>query len=157
MFGMLGMNLKLTSKSGRRKNQKGANILESALVLLTIMGMFLFIMDMGRILLIQQFITERTRATVRNAAVNNWNAVAAQNYLVYNSTTAPSGGGVGFLGLQTSNVSYQTVGTLGAPDYMIQVKVSGVPAVTWIPYIANTYTLAPITAAMPAQSLGATN
>jgi hypothetical protein len=151
------MNSKSTSKTGRRKNQKGANILESALVLLTVLGMFLFIMDMGRILLIQQFITERTRATVRSAVVNNWNAAATQNYLVYNSTTAPNGGGAGFLGLQTSNVTYQTLGTAGATDYMLQVKVSGVPAVTWIPYISKTYTLAPITAAMPAQSLGATN
>ena len=151
------MNLKSTSKNKRRKNQKGANILESALVLLTVMGMFLFIMDMGRILLIQQFITERTRATVRSAVVNNWDAAATQNYLVYNSTTAPNGGGAGFLGLQTSNVTYQTLGTAGATDYMLQVRVSGVPAVTWVPYISKTYTLAPITAALPAQSLGATN
>src|SRR5579863_5066761 len=147
------MNLKSRNQTGRRKNQKGANILESALVLLTVLGMFLFIMDMGRILLIQQFITERTRATVRSAVVNNWTATATQNYLVYNSTTAPNGGGAGFLGLQTSNVSYQTLGTAGTPDYMLQVKVSGVPAVTWIPYISKTYTLAPITASMPAQSL----
>ena len=151
------MNVKSTSKTTRRKNQKGANILESALVLLTVLGMFLFIMDMGRILLIQQFITERARATVRSAVVNNWTAAATQNYLVYNSTTAPGGGGTGFLGLQTSNVTYQTLGTSGTPDYMLQVKVSGVQAVTWIPYISKTYTLAPITAAMPAQSLGATN
>ena len=151
------MKLKSTSKTRRCKNQKGANILESALVLLTVLGMFLFIMDMGRILLIQQFITERARATVRSAVVNNWTAAATQNYLVYNSTTAPNGGGAGFLGLQTSNVTYQTLGTSGTPDYMLQVKVSGVPAVTWIPYISKTYTLAPITAAMPAQSLGATN
>ena len=77
--------------------------------------MFLFIMDMGRILLIEQFITERTRATVRSAVVNNWTAAATQNYLVYNSTTAPGGGGPGFLGLQTSNVTYQTLGTSGNP------------------------------------------
>ncbi len=151
------MNSKSTGKTGRRKNQKGANILESALVLLTLLGMFLFIMDMGRILLIQQFITERARATVRSAVVNNWTAAATQNYLVYNSTTAPGGGGAGFMGLQTSNVTYQTLGTSGTPDYMLQVKVSGVPAVTWIPYVSGTYTLAPITASMPAQSLGATN
>jgi hypothetical protein len=151
------MNLQSTSKNGRLKTQKGANILESALVLLTVLGMFLFIMDMGRILLIQQFITERARATVRSAVVNNWTATATQNYLVYNSTTAPGGGGAGFMGLQTSNVTYQTLGTSGTPDYMLQVKVSGVPAVTWIPYVSGTYTLAPITASMPAQSLGATN
>jgi Flp pilus assembly protein TadG len=151
------MNLKSTCKSGPRKNEKGANILESALVLLTMLGMVLFIMDMGRFLLIQQFITERTRATVRSAVVNNWTATATQNYLVYNSTTAPNGGGAGFLGLQTSNVTYQTLGTSGTPDYMIQVKVSGVQATTWLPYISKAYTLGPITFAMPAQSLGATN
>ena len=151
------MTSKSTCRTGRRKNQKGANILESALVLLTVLGMLLFIMDMGRILLIQQFITERARATLRSAVVNNWSATTAKNYLVYNSTTAPNGGGAGFLGLQTSNVSYQTLGTPGDPDYMVQVKVSGVSAVTWIPYISGTYTLAPITFAMPAQSLGAAN
>jgi hypothetical protein len=119
--------------------------------------MILFIMDMGRILLIQQFITERARAAVRGAVVNNWDATATQNYLVYNSTTAPNGGGAGFLGLQTSNVTYQKLGTSGTPDYMIQVKVSGIQAITWIPYISKAYTLAPITFALPVQSLGATN
>ena len=89
--------------------------------------------------------------------VNNWNVAAAQNYLVYNSTTAPNGGGAGFLGLQTSNVTYQSVGTAGTSNYLLQVKVSGIPATTWIPFISGTYTLPPITATMPAQSLGATN
>jgi len=152
------MTLQAPLKTDRRKNQKGANILESALVLMTIVGMIIFIMDMGRILLIQQFITERARATARNAVVNNWTSTATKNFLVYNSTTAPNGGGgAGFLGLQTSQVSYQTLGTVGNPDYMLQVTVSGVPALTWIPYISGSYTLAPITASMPAQSLGATN
>ncbi len=155
------MTLKSTAND-RRKNQKGANILESALVFLTMMGMLLFILDMGRILLIQQFITERTRAAVRGAVVNNWTAAQVKNYLVYNSTTAPGGGGAGFLGLQTSNVTCQPVSCqpLAAtvdPEQMLQVKVSGVSAVEWIPYISGTYTLAPITAAMPGQSLGTTN
>jgi len=124
---------------------------ETALVFLTMMGMILFILDMGRILLVQQFISERVRTTVRNAVVNNWDATATKNYLVYNSTTAGSGGG--YLGLLPSQVSYQILGTSGNPDYRLQVKVSGVPAVTWIPYIAGTYTLAPVVATMPAQSL----
>ena len=140
-----------------RKRQKGASAVETALVLLTVMGMILFIMDMGRILMIQQFVTERARVTVRNAAVNNWDATATTNFLVYNSTTAPDGGGAGFMGLLPSQVSYQTTGTAGQSDYQLQVQVSGVPAVTWIPYIAGSYTLPPITASAPAQSLGATN
>jgi Flp pilus assembly protein TadG len=140
-----------------KKNQKGSSLLETALVLLTLLSMIIFIMDMGRILLMQQFLSERVRATVRNAVVNNWDATATSNYLVYNSTTAPTGGGPGYMGLLTSQVSYQTLGTSGNPDYRVQVKVSGVPALTWIPYMAGKYTLAPTTATMPAQSLGATN
>jgi hypothetical protein len=141
----------------RRKNQKGSNVVESALVLLTLMAMILFIMDMGRILLMQEYIAERTRLTVRNAVVNNWTATATKNFLVYNSTTAPNGGGAGVLGLLTSQVSYQALGTAGTPDYRLQVKVSGVPATTFIPFMAGNYTLAPVVATMPAQSLGASD
>lgn len=132
-------------------------MVETALVLMTVIGMIIFIMDIGRILLIQQFISERARNTVRSAVVNNWDATDTKNYLVYNSTTAPDGGGAGYMGLETSQVSYQALGTLGQPDYRLQVKVTGVPVLTWIPYIARSYTLAPITATAPGQSLGATN
>jgi Flp pilus assembly protein TadG len=137
--------------------QKGAAMLETALVLLTLLFMVIFIMDMGRILLMQQYITERARATVRNAVVNNWDATKTKNFLVYNSTTAPNGSPAGFMGLQTTQVSYQTLGTAGASDYRLQVKVSNVPALVFIPHIAGTYTLAPIVATLPAQSLGSTN
>ncbi len=132
-------------------------MLETALVLLTVIGMLIFIMDMGRIMLLQQFIGERTRVTVRNAVVNSWTATQTANYLVYNNTTAPTDGGTGYLGLLTSQVSYNALGTSGTPDYRLQVKVTGVPVWTWIPYIAGMYTLAPIVATMPAQVLGATN
>ena len=145
---------------GKRRDktrQKGSAMVESALVLLTLIGMIIFILDMGRMLLMQQFIVERTRATVRSAVVNNWNEAATRNYLVYNTTTAPDRGGAGYMGLLTSQVTYQALGTPGASDYRIQVKVSGVPALTWIPYIAGSYTLAPVVATMPAQSLGASN
>jgi hypothetical protein len=140
-----------------RTNQKGSSLMEGTLVVFTMVMMIIFVLDMGRILLLQQFITERARATVRSAVVNNWSSAATKNYLVYNSTTAPNGGGSGYLGLQTSQVTAQTLGTSGAADYRLQVKVSGVPVLTWIPYIAGTYTLAPIVVTMPAQSLGATN
>ena len=150
--------MKSTVTSRRdKKRQKGAAFVETSLVLLTMLAMIIFIMDMGRILLMQQYITERARNTVRNAVVNGWTPAQTQNYLVYNSTTAPNGGGSGFLGLQTSQVTYQTLGTQGAWDYRYQVKVSGVPALIMTPYLAGTYTLAPIVATLPAQSMGSTN
>jgi hypothetical protein len=134
---------------------------EGALVLLTVVSMILFVFDMGRMLLTQQFIAERTRVTARMAAVNNWNSTAVANYLCYNVTTTPElVGGVlpsGFLGLVPSKVSYTTLGTAGAPDYRLKVTVSGVSVLTWIPYMSNNFTAAPVTATVPAQSLGATN
>lgn len=135
-------------------NAEGQGAVETALVVLTVISMILFVMEMGRILLVQQFIGERARATARAAVVNSWTAAQVQNYLVYNST---SGSGAGYLGLLPSQVAYVTLGTPGAADYRVQVKVSGVPVLTWIPYIAGQYTLAPIVTTMPAQSLGAAN
>ena len=147
------------ARRGRR--QRGDGILESALVLLALTAMIIFVMDVGRLMLIQQFITERAQATVRAAAVNNWDAGTVANYLVYNSTTAP-GNGIGtppsgYLGLQTSQVSYTVLGTAGTPDYRLQVKVSGVALFTWVPGMAGQYTAAPVVVTMPAQSLGAAN
>ncbi len=149
--------------AARRKKQKGATIVESALVLLTLVGMIVFIMDMGRMLLTQQFITERARTTVRQAVVNNWTASQVQNYLVYNSVTAPSqsqggnGAPSGYLGLLPSQVSYTTLGTSGTPDYRLKVTVSGVPILSWIPGIAGQNAAPPVVATMPAQSLGSSN
>ncbi len=131
-------------------------IVETALLFLTVLGMLIFIMDMGRILLMQEFITERARQTARAAAVNNWTTAQVQNYLVYGSATAPAGGGPGLLGLLTSQVAYSRLGTSGTSTYRLQVKVTGVPAFVFIPHIAGTYTLPPITVTAPAQSLGAT-
>jgi len=96
-------------------------------------------------------------AAVRSAVVKDWDAAATSNYLVYKNLTAPESGGAGYMGLLPWQVSYQTLGTAGRADYRLQIKVSGVPALTWIPYIAGRYTLAPVTATMPVQSLGASN
>jgi hypothetical protein len=132
-------------------------MVETALVLTTLVCMIVFVVDMGRLLLIQQWVGERTRATARAASVNNWTATQIANYLVYNSTTAPNGGGAGYLGLLTSQVTSSFLGSSGSPEYRLQVKVTGVPVLTFIPYMAGTYTLAPIVATMPTESLGSTN
>jgi Flp pilus assembly protein TadG len=146
-----------TANALKKKKQRGAAMLETALVLITVLGMILGIMDMGRLLLIEQFITERTREGARNAVVNNWDQTAVQNYVVYGSTTAPSGGGPGFLGLTTSNVAFTSVPDSGIGDARYQVAVSGVKFPVFIPYIAGNYTAPTITVTSPVQSQGATN
>ncbi|HLG99413.1 MAG TPA: TadE family protein [Bryobacteraceae bacterium] len=153
------MDAKNKGTGSARRRQKGASLVESALVTITMVSMIVFVMDMGRMLMVQQFIAERARTTVRNAVVNNWSASAVANFLCYNTTVAPSGGSntAGYLGLVPSQVSYQTLGTSNSSDYRMQVVVSGVRLFTSIPYMSGMYTAAPITATFPAQSLGATN
>src|SRR6266851_4596326 len=147
-------------KQARTKRCRGAAVVETALILTTAISMILFIVDMGRILLWQQFIAERARVGARNAVVNNWDSTAVQNYVVYGSTTAPdsqNGTPAGFLGLLPSQVTLTKVADSGIGDGRYQVQVSGVPIVTWIPYMSGQYTLPAVTATMPVQSQGATN
>ena len=140
-----------------RNNQRGAAMLETVLVLVTLLSMILFILDMGRILLLQQFITERARQAARSAVVNNWDQTDVQNYVVYGSTTAPSGGGTGFMGLTTSQVTFTPVSDSGINDARYQVQISGFQFPVFIPYIAGSFTAPAIAVTAPAESRGATN
>lgn len=134
-------------------------MLEGALVMMTVLAIVVFVMDMGRMLLLQQFFTERARTTVRNAVVSNWDQTSVKNFACYNSTSAPSGGTTtpGYLGLLPSQVTYTVTGDSGINDARAQVKISGVPMFSFIPGMSGTYTAAPVVASMPVQSQGATN
>ena len=148
---------KKTTTQARKKSQRGAALVETALVFTAALSMILFIVDMGRILLTQQYISERAQAAVRSAVVNDWDAAEVQNYVVYGSTTAPNGGGPGLMGLTTSEVTFNTIADSGIGDGRYQVVVSGVPMFTWIPYMAGKYNAPTVTATAPVQSQGATN
>lgn len=141
--------------TGLRHKQRGSAMLETALIFLTALGMILFIVDMGRIQLWQQFLAERARVGVRNAVVNHWDAEEVANYVVYNSTTAPESAGPGLLGLLPSQVAFTQDPGTGNGDARYEVKIANVPVVTWIPFIAGRYILPPVTASMPVQSQGA--
>ena len=146
-----------TTTQARKKSQRGAALVETALVFTAALSMILFIVDMGRILLTQQYISERAQAAVRSAVVNNWDSTDVKNYLVYGSTTAPDAGGAGLMGLTTSEVAFNTIADSGIGDGRYQVVVSGVPMFTWIPYMAGRYNAPTVTATAPVQSQGATN
>jgi hypothetical protein len=146
MIAMLAKQNQNTKAQARKRSQRGAALVETALVFTAALGMIVFIVDMGRILLTQQFISERARVGVRNAVVNNWNATSVQNYVVY-----------GYLGLTTSEVSFSSIADSGIGDARYQVTVSGVPLFTWIPYMAGRYTAPTVIATAPVQSQGATN
>jgi Flp pilus assembly protein TadG len=143
----------------RKKGQRGAALLESALVFSSAICMILFIVDMGRVLLTQQFISERARVAVRSAVVNNWTSDQVKNYVAYGSTSAPGGetSTPGYLGLLPSEVTFNTVADSGIGDARYQVIITGVPLFTWIPYMAGKYNAPTVTATAPVQSQGSTS
>ena len=144
----------------RHKGQKGSSLIEGAFVFLTLLSMILFIMEMGRFLLTQQYIAERARATARMAVVNNWDTTQMKNYLCYGSTTAPNNSSsttAGMLGISPSKVTPTFLGASTDPDYRLQVTVSGIPVLTFVPMMGNSFHAPPIVATVVAQSFGATN
>lgn len=151
------------NRSNRRRNASGSRqgqaLVESALILLSLLAMILFVVDMGRVLLLGQYVTERARITARAAVVNSWTERQVQNYLVYNRIQAPDENAEkpGFMGLRTSQVSYAVLGTLRNGDQRVRLRVSNINAVMFVPYLASVYKFPALTIEMPAQSLGATN
>jgi Flp pilus assembly protein TadG len=147
-----------TAKARTWPSQKGATMVETALVLLILIMMIVFILDMGRVLLLQQYMTERARATIRQAVVNNWTSDQVKNYFAYNQLTAPDGGTStpGILGMLPMEVTYLTP-TTGAPSCCVKLTISGVNALLFTPKLAGTMALPPITLTLPTQSMGATN
>ena len=131
-------------------------MVETALVFTTLLGMVLFILDMGRMLLWQQFFMERAREGARYAVVNNWDQTALRNFVCYNNTTAPDGNPPGFLGLLPSQVTLTKLADSGANDARYQVSIQGVTLFMWIPGIAGQYTMPKVIATMPVGSAGAT-
>jgi len=142
-----------------RASERGAVLVETAMVLLVLLATICFVLDMGHYLLVQQYSAERARAAARMAAVNNWNQSQVANYYAYGATTAPAGGTVipGVLGLLPSQVEYTTIATAGSPAYCVRVRVSGIPAILYTPFLSGNYVLPAVTVSVPAQSLGATN
>ncbi len=134
-------------------------MIETALVLVVLLAMIIFVIDIGQILLMQQFMTERARTAARSAAVNNWNSAAVANFLCYNQTTAPVGENPvpGLLGLLPAQVSYSSAGTVGGPDHRLTVRISNVAAFMFVPGLAGRFSLPPISVTVPFQSNGATD
>jgi hypothetical protein len=141
----------------RRRGQRGSAFVEGAFVLLMTFTMLLFIIDLGRFLLIQEYIAERVRLTARKAAVNNWTATQVKNFLVYSVADTQVRTTRGPLGLLPSQVTYTPLGTAGTSNNRLQVRVSGVSASLFIPKLYGTRALPTVVATVPAQSLGLTN
>jgi osmotically-inducible protein OsmY len=143
----------------RAQSKRGATLVEMALVITTLLIMILFVLDMGRVLLLGQYVTARASETARAAAMKNWTADQVKNYLVYDRPDPPEGGfpASGLMGLTKSQVSYSLLGTAKKPDYRVHVEVSNIQAAMFTPFLSSRYSFPKVVTEFPAMSLGGTN
>jgi hypothetical protein len=150
----------MTRRTYRRNPRRGATLVEMSLVLLSMVTMILFTLDIGRVLFLGEYLTERARASARAAVVNNWTQDNVRNFFCVNNpnpATPPPLNTPTFLGVKPSNITYETLGTVDTGTYRIKVTVSGVSAAMFIPNFMRSYTLPTITVEMLGQSMGAAN
>ena len=129
-------------KPGNRK-ERGSNLVEGALVLLTFLLLLIGIVDFGQMLYFHQVLVERARTAARYAAVNPTNTTAIQNMAVYNTPTVSGSPSAVVGGLTTSMVNVQNLGT-NSPEARVIVTISGYTINFLSPYIAGTFTNRPI-------------
>lgn len=136
----------------RRQKQSGQAMLESALVLLIFLCIFIGILDFGQFLYFHQALVDRARAGARYAAVNpSATNTQIQNFTVYNDPDVSTGSPL-ISGLTTTMVSALRSGTPGASNATAGVRISNFPFQFFSPYITGTFTNAPVTAILPSEA-----
>lgn len=143
---------------GRLRTQRGAALVEGALILFPFILVILGAVDLGQFLMNSQYLSHRARATARWAAVHSYNPSDTsniQNYAVYNQATPPRNGNdrPGLFGLRPSNVSVTHQGTVNSSDYRLEVTIAA-PMQLFSPYLSQNLTLR-AKATIAAESLGA--
>ena len=135
--------------AGKRKRQRGSALVETALTFTTFAFMLIGIADFGQFLFIHQALVERARGAARWGALSNpADLTSIQNMVLYNQSTAPVGGGAGYLGLTSSNVQVSNPGS-GTNDNRVVIFVTNYSYTVLSPYIGGTYTGPNITITYP--------
>lgn len=126
----------------KRNGERGQAFVESALVLLVFIAVFVGALDFAQLLFTHQMMVERVREGVRWGSTNAWDGTGDQvaNMVRYDSSTAPDGASA-FLGLTRDQVSVvHTAGTASNPnDELIKVSIINYDFHFISPWIGRTY------------------
>jgi Flp pilus assembly protein TadG len=135
--------------SRRRRTSSGAVMLESAFIFLAFIVMLIGIFDFGQFLFVNQALVERARYAARWGAINNpSDSASITNMVLYNQSTSPASGTPTYFNLTASNVVITSPNS-GTNNYRLNLTISGYTYTVLSPYIAGTYTGAPITVTVP--------
>lgn len=131
----------------RREN--GQALLESALVTLAFLLVFIGLLDVAQIFFIHQSLEERARDAARYGAVHPYDAEAIRNYVLYRQPEAPEPAPAhGFLGLTPANVSVSRLDAGTSADRVV-VEITGYLFEFFTPWVAGQRTGKPIVVVMP--------
>ena len=123
-------------QNDRRKLQRGAVMIETALVFSAFTFMLIGAADFGQFLFIHQALVERGRNAARWGALSDpTNTTAIQNMVLYNQPTA---GTSAYFGLSRSNVQVTNPGA-GTNDSRVAILITNYPYVVLSPLIGGTY------------------
>lgn len=137
----------------RARKRRGQAMVESALVLLTLVLTILGILDLGQFLFFQATFRERVRSGVRYAVVHAYDPEQIANFVLYDS---PVAAGRPLFGLTQSMIAVARRGE-NTPDDRIEVTISNAPLKMYSPFLARFSARPVFRAVMPVESLGATN
>lgn len=135
----------------RARGRRGQALVESALVLLTLVLTILGILDLGQFLFFQATFRERVRSGVRYAVVHTYDPQQIENFVLYDS---PIAGSRPLFGLAESMISVTRYGE-NTPDDRIEVTISNAPLRMYSPFLASFSARPVFRAVMPVESLGA--
>jgi Flp pilus assembly protein TadG len=94
----------------KRRFERGAAMVESALILVVFLAVLIFIFDCGQFLFLHQTNVERLRRAGRYAAVNPYDVTSIQNMVLYGRSTTPANA----VASSTLNRTMITVARVGA-------------------------------------------
>ncbi len=135
--------------------RRGSGSIEAALVMALFVFTLMGIIDVGQVLVLHQGLVERARAGARWGVVNNFDATAITNVVLYNTPT-PAPGSQPLLNLTASMVT-ATQHAANTPEWRIQVRIDNYPFRFFSPPIAGLYTARPIVVDMSGEGFGATS
>jgi hypothetical protein len=118
-------------------SRRGSTLVESSIVLLLFLVVFLGVLDFGQVLLFHHFLMDRVRAGARYAAVANADPAVVRNYVAYNAAPPPPGA-TPLFGLDPAMVQV-TRYDAGAASDRVEVKISTFRVQFLSPWIAGAF------------------
>jgi hypothetical protein len=113
----------IPTKPLARRSERGSALVEASLIFLLGTGLLFGSFDIAQMLFMHQTVVDRTRTAARYGSVNEFDADAIRNLVLYNSTTAGDSG-TGLFGMTSSNVTVTRYGANTLED-RLDVRVSG--------------------------------